>query len=173
MRASPTPSCLRVRDAPVRVIAARGAGWDRRPMTRLLTAVALSLALVVAACGGESADKKAQKTVCSARANIKKQVDELKSLTITTASVDGVKANLKSIGDSLSQITKAQKDLKGNRKQQVESANQTFKNAITDIGQQLGKSLTLSNGAQQLQTAVQSLASSYQKALAPIDCSSS
>ncbi len=141
-------------------------------MTRLLTVLTLSLVLVVAACGGESADKKAQKTVCSARANIKKQVDDLKSMTITTASIDGVKANLKSIGDSLSQISKAQTDLKGNRKQQVESANQAFKTALSSIGQQLGRSLTLSNGAQQLQTALASLASSYQKALAPIDCSS-
>jgi conjugal transfer/entry exclusion protein len=141
-------------------------------MTRVLIGVVLSLALVVAGCGGESADKKAQKTVCSARANIKKQVDALKSTTITTASIDGLKANLKSIGDSLSQITKAQKDLKGNRKQQVESANQAFKSAVSNIGQQLGKSLTLSNGAQQLQTALASLAGSYQKALAPIDCSS-
>ena len=141
-------------------------------MTRLLTGVVVSLALVVAGCGGDSPEKKAQKTVCSARANIKKQVDELKSTTITSASIDGIKANLKSIGDSLTQMANAQKDLKGSRKQQVESANQSFKSAVTSVGQQLGRSLTLSNASQQLQTAVQSLASSYQKALAPIDCSS-
>ena len=101
-------------------------------MTRVLTGVVLSLALVVAACGGDSAEQKAQKSVCSARADIKKQVDALKSTTISTASLDGVKANLKSIGDSLSQMTQAQKDLKGTRKQQVQSANETFKAELTE-----------------------------------------
>jgi Tfp pilus assembly protein PilP len=139
-------------------------------MPRQLIVVLLALVVVVSACGGESADKKAQKTVCSARANIKKQVDELKSTTISSASLDGVKANLKSIRDSLSQMTKAQKDLKGNRKQQVQSANQAFKSEVTDVGRQLGKSVTLSAGAQQIKTALQSLATGYQQALAPIDC---
>jgi len=141
-------------------------------MTRALTGVVLSLALVVAGCGGDSAEQKAQKSVCSARANIKKQVDALKSTTISTASIDGVKANLKSIGDSLSQMTQAQKDLKGNRKQQVQSANATFKAELTSVAREVGRSVTLSNAAQQLQTAVASLATGYQKALAPIDCSS-
>ncbi|MEP6954034.1 MAG: hypothetical protein ABI950_08255 [Solirubrobacteraceae bacterium] len=139
-------------------------------MTRQLTVVVLALALVVSACGGESADKKAQKTVCSARANIKQQVDALTSATITTASVDGVKANLKSIGDSLMQMTQAQKDLKGNRKQQVQAASQTFRSEVSDVARQLGKSVTLSAGAQQIKTALQGLASGYEKALAPIDC---
>ena len=142
-------------------------------MPRLLIGLVLSLALVVSACGGESADKKAQKTVCSARANIKKQVDGLKSLTISSASIDGVKANLKSIRDSLSQMAQAQKDLKGSRKQQVQSATQAFKSEVSDVARQLGKSVTLSAGAQQIQTALQALASGYEKALAPIDCSSS
>jgi hypothetical protein len=141
-------------------------------MTRLLTGLVLSLVLILAACGGDSADEKAQKSVCSARANIKKQVDELKSATITTASIEGVQANLKSIADSLAQITKAQTDLKGDRKQQVEAANREFRSQVADVGRQLGKSLTVSNAAQQVQTALASLASSYQKALAPIDCAS-
>ena len=139
-------------------------------MPRQLTVVVLALALVVSACGGESADKKAQKSVCSARANIKKQVDELKSTTISTASVDGVKANLKSIRDNLAQMTKAQKDLKGKRKQQVQSANQAFKTEVSGVARQLGKSVTLSAGADQIKTALQSLATGYQSALAPIDC---
>ncbi len=143
-------------------------------MTRQLAGVvAVALALLVSACGGQSAQEKAQKTVCSARADIKKQVDELSSATITTASLDSVQANLKAIGSSLSKMAQAQKDLKGSRKQQVQAANQAFKAEVTDVGKQLGTSITLSNGAQQIKTALQSLASGYQKALAPIDCSSS
>src|SRR4051812_31106047 len=90
---------------------------------RAALAVALGLVLALAACG-ESAEDRAQSTVCSARADIKKQVDELKSTTVTTASIDGVKSNLKSISDSVSTIAGAQGDLKGDRKAAVEQANQ-------------------------------------------------
>ena len=72
-------------------------------MIRTLTGLALAFGLVFSACG-QSADEKAQATVCSARADIKKQVDELKGLTATTASVDGVQANLKAIGKNLEKI---------------------------------------------------------------------
>jgi hypothetical protein len=66
---------------------------------------------------GDSAEERAQTKVCSARADIKQQVDKLKSTTISTASLDGVQSNLQAIGKSLSQISGAQKDLKGDRKQ--------------------------------------------------------
>jgi hypothetical protein len=141
-------------------------------MTRKLAGVALALAVVVSACGGDSAEDRAQKKVCSARADIKQQVDELKSATISTASLDGVQSNLQAIGKSLSQISGAQKDLKGDRKQDVQEATQTFKTEVANVGRQLATSLSASDAEQQIQTALQGLASSYQKALAPIDCSS-
>jgi len=139
-------------------------------MGRFLVAAALALALVVSACG-ESAEDKAQNTVCAARADIKQQVDELKGLTVTTATVDGVQANLRAIGDSLKKITGAQKDLTGDRKQDVQKATQTFKSEVAEVGSQLVKSVSLSDGRQQIETALQGLASSYEAALAPIDCS--
>ena len=138
-------------------------------MGRLLVAAALALALVVSACG-ESAEDKAQNTVCSARADIKQQVDELKRLTVTTATVDGVQANLKAIGDSLEKITRAQKDLTGDRKEEVQKATQTFKSEVSDVAGQLGKSVSLSDGKQQVQGALQELSRSYQAAFAPLDC---
>ena len=42
---------------------------------------------------------------------------------------------------------------------------------VTDVGRELGKSVSLSEGKQQIQAALQGLASSYETALAPIDCS--
>ena len=138
-------------------------------MGRLLVAAALALALVVSACG-ESAEDKAQNTVCSARADIKQQVDELKRLTVTTATVDGVQANLKAIGDSLEKITGAQKDLTGDRKEDVQKATQAFKSEVADVASQLVRSVSLSDGKQQIETAMQGLANSYEAALAPIDC---
>ena len=50
---------------------------DAFGMTRFLAVAALALALILAACG-ESKEDKAQTSVCSARADIKAQVDELK-----------------------------------------------------------------------------------------------
>jgi predicted transcriptional regulator len=168
--ASRVVSCLPVRDAPVRVIARATAGCDSQVMTRKLAGAALSVVLAASACGGDSAEDRAQKQVCSARADIKQQVDELKSATISTGSLDGLKSNLQAIGNSLEQIAKAQKDLKGDRKQDVQKANQTFKSEVANVGQELVSSRTAGDAQQQIETALQGLSSSYDKALAPLDC---
>jgi hypothetical protein len=140
-------------------------------MNRSVVGIALIVALALAACGGESAEERAQKQVCSARADIKKQVDELKSTTISTASLDGVQQNLQAIGKSLSTMARAQKDLKGDRKQDVQAATQAFKTEVASVGRELVTSLSAADAKQQIQTALQGLATSYRKALAPIDCS--
>ena len=70
--------------------------------------------LVLAACG-ESKEDKAMKSVCNARADISKQIDHLKSLTPTTATIEGVQSSLTSIGKDLSTIKDAQGDLTGDR----------------------------------------------------------
>ena len=61
-------------------------------MKHSIAVLLLVAGLAVAACGGESKSDKASSKVCDARADIKKQVDELRGLTITTATVDGVTA---------------------------------------------------------------------------------
>jgi hypothetical protein len=171
MPASPLRSCPRVGDAPARAIAGPAAGWDGRDVTRLLTAAALALALTVAACGGESAEDQAQKKVCSARADIKQQVDELRSATISTASLDGVQSNLKAIQKDLAQISGAQSKLADDRRQEVQKANQTFKSQVADVGQALVSGLASGGGKQQIEAALQGLATGYESALAPIKCS--
>jgi Tfp pilus assembly protein PilP len=137
---------------------------------RTLTGLALASALILSACG-ESAEEKAQTTVCSARADIKKQVDELKGLTATTVSLDGVQANLKAIRKNLEEIRGAQGDLKGDRKQQAKTATEAFAAQVKGVGQQLLGGLTASEGKQQIQTALDGLAAGYKSALGPIDCS--
>ncbi len=141
-------------------------------MTRLLTAAALAvaLALTVMACGGESAEDRAQSKVCSARADIKKQVDELKSTTISSGALDGVQSNLSAIKKDLQQIADAQGKLSDDRKQEVQKANQAFKSQVSEVGQALVSGLASGGGKEQIETALQSLASSYQSALAPIKC---
>jgi hypothetical protein len=138
---------------------------------RTLTGLALASTLILSACGGESASEKAQNTVCSARADIKKQVDELKGLTATTVSVDGVQANLKAIRKNLEKIRGAQGDLKGDRKQQAKTATDAFTTQVKGVGQQLLGGLTASEGKQQIKTALDGLAAGYKAALGPIDCS--
>ncbi len=127
-------------------------------------------ALAFAACG-ESSEEKAQAQVCSARADISKQVDTLTGLTITTASVNQVKTSIEAIVADLTKIKDAQGKLSPQRKEQVQSANQTFETEITKIVSGLASNLSLTNAEAHLKSAVSELAASYKKTLAPIDCS--
>lgn len=136
----------------------------------MVLCLALIAAVVVAGCGESKADK-AKKQVCSARSDIQKQVNELKSLTPTTVTADKVKSSLSSIQDDLKKITSAQKDLNAQRKQQVQSANQEFTSQLQSIAGSLGSSLSLSQAATQLQSALQQLGTAYQTTLAKVDCS--
>src|SRR6476620_7171659 len=171
MRASPPRSCLRVADAPARAIAPPPGGCERQGVSRLLSIFVAALALGVAACGGQSAQDKAQSTVCSARADIKKQVDALKATTITSASIDGVKANLSAIKKDVQQIAGAQGDLSSDRKAAVQKANAAFKSQVTDTARAVvGGLASGGSGQQQIQAALQALGDGYQSALAPIKC---
>jgi hypothetical protein len=125
----------------------------------------------VAACGGESAQEKASTKVCDARADIRKQVDELRGLTLTTATVDGVTANLKTIRTDLGKIADAQGSLNDDRKKQVQSANQEFRAQMTSLAASVGKSLSLTDAESQLRTALTQLSDSYKQTLGRIDCS--
>ena len=50
---------------------------------------------------------------------------------MTTATLDGVRANLKAIGDSLAKMATAQRDLTGERRQEAQKATQTFRSEVT------------------------------------------
>jgi uncharacterized protein YhaN len=134
-------------------------------------AVALIVALAAGGCG-ESKEEKATDQVCSARADIGKQVDTLKALTVSTATIDQIRTSLQAIRADLSKITDARGDLSGQRKQQVQAANQAFSSEVKSIVSELGSSLSLSSAKQQLTAALQQLGSSYQQTLARIDCGS-
>jgi uncharacterized phage infection (PIP) family protein YhgE len=140
-------------------------------MTRSIVVAALTAAVLLAGCG-ESKQDKATSQVCSARADIKKQVDTLSGMTASTITLNGVKSSLQGIGEGVTQIADAQGDLSSDRKDQVKQANSAFKSAVQSVSQTLLKSLSLSGAQQQLKTAAAQLQSSYKQALAPIDCSS-
>jgi Tfp pilus assembly protein PilP len=126
--------------------------------------------LALAACG-QSADDKAQAQVCDARADIQKQVDQLRGLTITTATVDGVKSNLNAIKADLGKIKDAQGQLSDQRKQQVQAANKAFEDQVTTIVGSVGRSTSVTQAATQAKSAMNELADSYQQTLGRIDCS--
>lgn len=141
-------------------------------MRELRFPIALLLAfaaLAVAGCG-ESDQEKAQKQVCSARADISKQVDELKGLTLATASVDGVRQNVDAIQKDLKDIADAQGTLSDDRKAQVKAATDQFRTEVTQIANGVKGSLSLSEAKTQLQTAAQNLASAYAASLGKLDC---
>jgi uncharacterized protein YhaN len=139
--------------------------------TRVGVAVAVAT-VALAGCGGESQSQKAQKSVCDARADISRQVDELKGLTVATASVDGVRQNLDAIQKDLRQIADARPTLRESRRAEVKAATDKFTSSMADIVQGLTSNLSLSAAGPQLQAAAQSLRTAYADSLGKIDCSS-
>ena len=140
-------------------------------MTRLITLFAALLAAVAITACGESSEEKAQNTVCDARDDISKQVDELKSITPATFTTDAVSKSLESIKSDLSDMRDAQSDLSDDRRQQVESANQEFSDQLGDVVKEVGRSVTASDAASQVTQALQQLAAGYEQAFSRIDCS--
>ena len=135
-----------------------------RTLCGCLVAVAL-----LGGCG-ESAEDKAQSSVCDARADIQKQVQELDGLTAATVTVDAVRSNLRAIDTDLQQIKSARSDLAGDRKEQVDQAWQTFSGEVKTIGQNLLTSLSAADAKQQLAASLDGLAASFRTAFAPVDC---
>ena len=131
---------------------------------------ALLAAFVVAGCGGNSKEDQAKTDVCNARADISKQVDTLKGLTISTATLSQVQDSLKAIGDDLTKIKNARGNLSSDRRKQVDDANKNFESQVRSTFSDLGKSTTVTDAKSQLQQAFQSLANSYQQTFAKIDC---
>ena len=137
----------------------------------------LTLALIVVSCGvfalsacGESKEDKAKKQVCSARSDITKQIDSLKTLTISSSTPDDVKSALNSIKGDLSKIKDAQPDLAPDRKQQVQTATKTFESQLQQIVPSTVNGLSVTNAKTHIQSAVTSLEAAYKQALEPINC---
>jgi valyl-tRNA synthetase len=134
-------------------------------------AVALLLLLGGTAIGcGDSDEEKAQNQVCDARADLQKRVNNLASLTISTATVEGVQNDVKGIQDDLDKIADAQSDLSDERRQEVQSANKKFSSQIDSIVHDLGSNLSLSGAESKLRKAAKQLAASYKQTFAKVDC---
>jgi hypothetical protein len=95
----------------------------------------------------------------------------LSSLTVSTATVDGIKGNLSAIENDLKEIKDAEGNLNDQRKQQVEAANQAFSVQVEAVVKDLGTSLSISGAESKLQSSLQELSQSYKQTFEPIDCS--
>jgi hypothetical protein len=130
----------------------------------------LLAALVVSGCGGQSDSEKAQAKVCDARADISKQVDELKGLTLATATVSGVRENVTAIQDDLKQMAGAQDTLSEDRRKEVKTATDTFVASVTSIAEGLRSDVSLADAKSRLTAAARDLGAAYSDSIGKIDC---
>ena len=138
-------------------------------MRRALAVSVVVVGLAFTACG-ESSEDKAKSDVCDARADVEKNVNELKDLTIGSATVDQIRSNLNGIADGLTKMTDAQGDLSDEQRKQVQQANAEFTSQLQSLAKDLGSSTSLEDAAAQLKSGFAKLANTYEAALAPIDC---
>ena len=141
----------------------------RRAGPRRAVVVLAVAALAVGGCG-ESEQEKAQKQVCDARADIKQQVDQLQSLTVATATVDGVRKNVNAIQDDLKDITAAQDKLSDARRADVKAATDKFTSSVQTIVQGVASDLSLGQATTKLEAAAKDLGAAYADSLGKIDC---
>jgi hypothetical protein len=146
----------------------------RRPSA---IAVLLIGALTLTACG-ESSQDKAKAEVCGARTEISKQITKLEGLTLSSSSLTEAKAGFEAIGKELTKIKNAQSKLDPARKQQVQTATESFGTELGSIAGGLASSLSsgnleaaLKNAGPQVKSALNKLSAAYKQALAPINCS--
>lgn len=142
----------------------------RAPSKPIAVAVLLLSALALASCG-ESAQEKAKAQVCEARSDISKRVKMLSELTLSLNVLTEAKTGLEAIGKDLTKIKDAQPNLEPARKEQIEAATHTFETQINSILSEFVSKPSLSKVETQLKSTLTQLASGYEKALAPVNCS--
>jgi hypothetical protein len=135
-----------------------------------LLAVLVLVAVLLVACG-ESDEEKAQDRVCDARADIEKRVDDLASLTVTTASIEQVTDNLKGIRDDLQKIADERQDLAPEQRDQVDKAADSFGSALQTTAKDVASGAASGEEAgARIGAALDELAKAFRQAYGPIDC---
>ena len=149
-----------------------------RVLRRPSAIAALLVGVVTLAACGESSQEKAKAEVCGARTEISKQITKLEGLTLSSSSLTEAKAGFEAIGKELTKIKNAQPKLSPERKQQVQTATESFSKELSTLAGSLASSLgsgnleaVLKNAGPQVTSALTKLAASYKQALAPINCS--
>jgi hypothetical protein len=118
---------------------------------------------------GESAQAKAEKTVCEGKQEIGASVKSLQSMTLANASANTVKSDIKSIEAGLQKVKEAQGQLSGSRREAAEKANAQLSAELSSIAHEL-TILTLPQALTSVVTAGEKLAASYKQAFTPVAC---
>lgn len=129
----------------------------------------LLLPLAFATGCGESAQAKAEKTVCEGKKEIGTSVDSLKSMTLTTASASTVQNDIKGIDAGLQKVKGAEGQLSSSRREAAEKANAQMSAELSSISHEL-TSLSLPAALTKVLTVGEKLATSYKQAFAPVEC---
>jgi hypothetical protein len=136
------------------------------------TALYIAIALVLLAAGcGESTSDKAMADVCAARDDMSQHVDQLKGLTIGTATTSQISDSLQAIREDLSKIADARGDVSDDRRQQIDAANTKFTSAVRSTLVDVGKTVSAQDAAAQLKNASERLVASYKESFSTLDCS--
>jgi hypothetical protein len=125
---------------------------EKRATGAALTGLAVLLvALVSVSCGGggNKADQ-AKSDVCSARADTSSQLNDLKSMSAGTVTLDAVRSDVNAIKADLEKIKKATPELASDTKQQVQQATSTFTAQLQTVAGNLLTSVSLSDAKTQL-----------------------
>lgn len=138
-------------------------------LSKASVALVLVALLLIAGCG-DSQEDQAMADVCAARDDITKQVDELKNLTVTTATTDAVSEGLQAIRDDLSTIGDATAQLSDERRDEVETANDEFAAAVRETLRSVGTSVSVADASSQVKTAFSDLESTYRSTFGQLDC---
>ena len=136
----------------------------------VLIVVLLAPVLLVAGCGNSEEDD-AQAAVCSARDDIAKEVEQLKSLTLTTATTSQVSDGLEAIRNDLTTIRKSREKLSDARRKEVDAANDAFADQIRTLAGTVGRTESVEGAATELKASLDQLATSYRDSFGRIDCS--
>jgi hypothetical protein len=145
---------------------------------RSMTLLLVSAGLAFGACGDSdeetpattSSGDTATSQVCAARADIRKQVDELKGMELSAASIPAVTTNLQAIRNDLKTIKNAQGDLSGARKEQVQTATADFEAQVAAAAKDVVSGGTITNAKAELQAAVGKVSDSFDQTLGRVDC---
>lgn len=117
-----------------------------------------------------SDQERAQNQVCDARAEIQKELNELRGSTLETAILDGIRQRLSAIQQNVATIRKAGDELDQQRKEEAQAASHAFGAQVESVLGDLGQGGSLSGALTELQNSLIQLRDSYQMILAPIDC---
>jgi hypothetical protein len=132
-------------------------------------AIGVVLVFGLAACG-ESKEEKAEKSICSARSEINSKINSLQTLTPSSSAINEAKEDVSAIGNNVTKIVEASKELSPEAKANVQREVSAFQKQLAESVANIVKGGSASAAAEQLRTSLSAIATAYKQDLAQIKC---